>query len=53
MLPLLGGLLVFVVLALVLVGERVFEGGQRLPRPRRRSRPLPPPREHEETRLPR
>jgi len=36
MLPLLGGLVVFVVLALALLAERIFESGRRLPRSRRR-----------------
>jgi len=42
MLPLLGGLIVFVVLGLALIAERSFEGGRRLPRPRRRTPALPP-----------
>jgi len=42
MLPLLGGVVVFVVLALALVAERIFESGRRLPRPRRRRHELPP-----------
>jgi len=53
MLPLLGGLVVFVVLGLALIAERSFEGGRRLPRPRRRTPALPPERTEDAGRLPR
>jgi hypothetical protein len=41
MLPLLGGVVVFAVLALALLAERIFESGRRLPRSRRRRDELP------------
>ena len=54
MLPLLGGVVVFVVLALVLIAERTFETGRSLrERPRQRPRQITSERERETPPLPR